>query len=159
MILYLDASALVKLYVTEHGSIETKAAVTSANLVGTSLISRAEVAAALGKAVRMGALRRTEGLSSLQMFRRAWNDLVRTPITETVVSRADLLAWKHHLRGYDAIHLAAASLWQETMGESVTLATFDVSLWQAAEQIGLVSFPTDLPRLLREWKTAKHGKR
>lgn len=159
MILYLDASALVKLYVTELGSKETKEAVASANLVGTSLICRAEVAAALGKSVRMRVLQQREGLSSLQMFRRGWNDFIRMPITEILVARADSLAWELDLRGYDAVHLAAALLWQETTGESVTMATFDQSLWQAAEEVGLAPFPTNLVALLKECKSAKGTKK
>ena len=47
MILYLDASALVKRYVTERGSRETADVCAKAEIVATSLVSRAEVAAAL----------------------------------------------------------------------------------------------------------------
>ena len=52
MILYLDASALVKRYVAEPGSVEVNEAISRAEVTGTALISRAEVAAALAKAVR-----------------------------------------------------------------------------------------------------------
>jgi hypothetical protein len=41
-----------------------------------------------------------------------------------VIARADILAWEHQLRGYDAVHLAAAVLWQEAIGAPVTMATF-----------------------------------
>ena len=54
MILYLDASALVKRYVAERGSREVIGLTTAAEIVATSLISRAEVAAALARAVRLG---------------------------------------------------------------------------------------------------------
>jgi predicted nucleic acid-binding protein len=153
MILYLDASALVKRYVTEFGSDSVNEAIGEAELVGTALISRAEVAAAFAKAVRMNALKRDEGLRCLHAFRKDWHDLVRVQITEIAIARADALAWEHNLRGYDAVHLAAAVLWQETMGEQVTMATFDQTLWGVAEKVGLVPFPADLPALLREWKT------
>ena len=56
MILYLDASALVKRYVAEPGSAEVSEAISRAEAIGTALISRAEVAAALAKAVRGKAL-------------------------------------------------------------------------------------------------------
>lgn len=155
MIIYLDASALVKLYVTEAGSKAVNQVIETADQIGTSLISRAEVAAALAKAVRMGILQQKDGLSTLQTVRKNWSDFVRIPITEIIVSRADSLAWEHHLRGYDAVHLAAALLWQETIGEPITIATFDQSLWEAADGVGLIPFPFDLPVLLKEWKTAK----
>ena len=50
MILYLDASALVKRYVAELGSPEVSAAISQAQVTGTVLLSRAEVEAALAKA-------------------------------------------------------------------------------------------------------------
>ncbi len=153
MILYLDASALVKRYVKEFGSAVVNEAIDRAAIVGTAMISRAETAAALAKAVRLGVLKRPAALASLQSFRKDWLDLVRIQLAENLMSQADALAWDHALRGYDAVHLAAAVLWQETMGESVTMATFDQQLWKAAEQIGLVPFPSDLPGLLQEWKS------
>jgi hypothetical protein len=71
-------------------------------------------------------------------------DYVRIRVTETLVARTDSLAWQYGLRGYDAVHLAAALLWQEGLEESVTLATFDRQLWEAGKQSGLAVFPADL---------------
>jgi predicted nucleic acid-binding protein len=56
MILYLDSSAIVKKHVAESGSAEGHEAVEKAEAVGTASISRAEVVAALRKAVRMEVL-------------------------------------------------------------------------------------------------------
>ena len=148
MILYLDASALVKRYVAELGSPEVSDAISRANVVGTALISRAEVAAALAKAMRVGALTQEEASACLQVFRGEWPDLMRVQVTEMVVTRAATLAWEHGLRGYDAVHLAAASLWQDALGEQVMLSTFDRQLWKAAMQVGLALHPTDLPAFL-----------
>ena len=145
MILYLDASALVKRYVAEPGSPEVSDAISRADVVGTALISRAEVAAALAKAMRVGALTQEEASACLQVFRGEWPDLMRVQVTEMVVARAATLAWEHGLRGYDAVHLAAASLWQDALGEKVMLSTFDRQLWKAAMQVGLALHPTDLP--------------
>ena len=155
MILYLDASALVKRYVSELGSLEIGAAISQAEVTGTAILSRAEVEAALAKAVRVQALSEKEGLASLQVFRSEWLDLVRVQATEMVVAHAGTLAWDHGLRGYDAVHLAAASAWQQALGERVTLATFDKDLWTAAETIGLGVLPADLPTMLKTWKAAR----
>lgn len=144
MILYLDASALVKRYVVEPGSAEIAEAISQASLIGTALISRAEVSAALVKAVRIGILVREEALAALQLFRSQWADLVRVQVTEAVVARADVLSWEYDLRGYDAVHLAASLLWQEGMGEPITMATFDRQLWEAARKTGLGAFPSNL---------------
>jgi uncharacterized protein len=142
----------VKEYVEERGSDEVVGIVARATMIGTALISRAEVAAALGKAVRMGVVEREEGFANLQAFRDEWFDLVRLDVTAELVARADEYAWQFGLRGYDAVHLAAASSWQTALGQQVTLATFDRSLWEAAKHTGLTVYPSDLPALLAAWK-------
>jgi predicted nucleic acid-binding protein len=152
MILYLDASALVKRYVTEPGSADVSEAMSRADVVGTALISRAEVVAALGKAVRLAALTQEEALASIRVFRSEWLSLVRVQITEIVITHADTFAWEHGLRGYDAVHLAAAFWWQHATSEQVTLSTFDRQLWIAASEVGLALHPADLPALLDTWK-------
>ena len=143
MILYLDASALVKRYIAEAGSPQVAASIAAAELAGTSIITRAEVAAALAKAVRVGTLARDEALACLQAFRNEWTDLVRLQLSELTVSRADAFAWEYGLRGYDAVHLATASLWQDAMGERVTFVAFDRKLWEAAARAGLMVAPAD----------------
>ena len=149
MILYLDASALVKRYVMEAGSAEVSAAISRAAATATAFISRAEVAAALARAVRVNALTQEESLAALQVFRNDWVDLVRIQVTELVVARADALAWDHGLGGYAAVQLAAALVWQDALGEQVTLATFDRHLWAVAGSVGLAVYPADLPAALQ----------
>jgi predicted nucleic acid-binding protein len=141
MIVYLDASALVKKYVAEAGSREIIALIDEAALCGTSLITRAEVAATIAKLVRMRALHKNEAEQTRKDFQRQWPDLQRLHITENLVAKADSLAWEHGLRGYDAVHLASAISWQEHIGESITLATFDQQLWDAGQAIGLLVWP------------------
>jgi predicted nucleic acid-binding protein len=152
MILYLDSSSLVKRYVQEPGSDEVTQATQRAALVGTVVVSRVEVAAALAKAVRVDALTQQEAWTSLRALRGEWPDLVQLQVTDLLVSRADALAWDYHLRGYDAIQLAAASLWQEMMGERVTLSTFDRRLWGTAQTMGFLAHPEGLPDLLEAWR-------
>jgi predicted nucleic acid-binding protein len=145
VILYLDASALVKRYVLERGSHEVIAQIAAAEAVATSLVSRAEVAAALARAVRLGVVASDGGRRAQRRFSREWPDLVRVPVTEALVSRADTLAWDHGLRGYDAVQLSAALTWQDSIGRDVVLATFDRQLWEAAPGAGLRPWPEKLP--------------
>ena len=141
MIVYLDASALVKRYVAETGSAEVGALIQKGEAVGTSVISKAEVTAALAKAVRMKLLRREEALSALQVFSADWENIVRLQITEVLASRAASLAWDHGLRGYDAMHLASALFWQDMLGAHVTMASYDRQLGEAAKATGLIAWP------------------
>ncbi len=145
MIAYLDASALVKRYVAEPGSVEVGNLIKHSAVAGTAIISRVEVAAALAKAVRMKFLPRREAASALRVFTAEWEDFLRLHFTEILVSRAASLAWDHGVRGYDAVHLASALFWQDMLGEPVTLASYDRPLSDAAKATGLIPWPKSLP--------------
>lgn len=144
MIVYLDASALVKRYIDEEGSREVERLLAGAISGGTSLLSRAEVSAAIARATRAGVIARAAADAALRLFRAQWPDLFRIHVDEGIVARADSLAWEQSLRGYDAIHLACALTWRESLGEDPVLATFDKQLWDAARQEGLVAWPEGL---------------
>lgn len=149
---YLDASALVKRYVAEPGSEAVERAIAPAEAVATVMISRVEVTAAFGRAVRVGALSEEDGDSARRAFHGEWSDLTRLHVTEFMTERAALLAWDHGLRGYDAVQLAAAVTWQEVLEEPVRMMTFDRRLWDAAAVTRLIPFPEDLPALLASWR-------
>ena len=146
MIVYLDASALVKRYVAERGSRDVIELTAAADIVATSLISRAEVAAAFARAVRLGVLDHDGGRRAQRKFSREWPDLARVPVSDTLVSRAETLAWDYGLRGYDAVQLASALTWQESIGRDVFLGTFDSQLWEAAPGAGLHVWPEKLTK-------------
>ncbi len=78
---------------------------------------------------------------ALEEFRADWADYHRLPVTEPLVARADALACEHNLRGYDAIHLAAALTWQELLDLPVTLVTYDRELAEAARASGMAVLP------------------
>lgn len=145
MIAYLDASALVKRYIIERGSRETIALTADAEITATSIVSRAEVAAALGKAARIGLVTQDVARNAKRSFASDWPDLARVPVTEALVERAEALAWEHGLRGYDAVQLASALTWQESVGQEIVVATFDQQLWEAATRTGLKPWPEKLP--------------
>jgi uncharacterized protein len=147
MILYMDSSAIVKRYVYERGSVEVQNAVEHANAIGTCVVSRPEVAATFRKAVRTRTITEADARTAFRRFSRGWPDLVRTRVTERLMKHAADLAWSHGLRGYDSVQLASAAAWQQSIGRHLTLATFDLRLWEAAQRIGLFVFPPNLP----EW--------
>lgn len=153
MIVYLDSSALVKLFADEPGTAEVIRAVKEAELVGTVVISRVEVIAALAKAARVGALSMDDAKSARHRFRTEWLHFLRLQVSDFLIDRAGDLAWAHGLRGYDAVQLAASDVWRESLDAPVSLVTFDLKLWKAAAAIGLVPYPQDLPELLESWKT------
>jgi predicted nucleic acid-binding protein len=145
VIVYLDASALVKRYIAEAGSPEVEALIGESQAIGTAVISRAEVAAALAKAARIGLVAREAAAKALQAFNADWEHLVRLQLSEPLAARAAALAWEQGLRGYDSVHLASALVWSETLGETVALATYDRELWRGATASGLSAWPAQVP--------------
>lgn len=141
MILYLDASALVKAYVEEAGSPDVHSVIDRAETVGTAAITRVEVSAGLAKAARMEILSTSAAKQAVSQFRLEWTRLIRIRISDPLISRADDLAWRFGLRGYDAVHLSAALVWQESLAESVSLATYDRQLWEAGRANELEVWP------------------
>lgn len=145
MIVYFDTSALVKAYVAESGSAHVQTLMATPNIQpGSLIILEVEMAAALHKATRLFRLDEATLNAAWQVFLADWSAFARIEVAEALVRRASQLALKHSLRGYDALHLAAALDWQDYIGEPVTLATFDRELWQAALQTGLTAWPEQL---------------
>ena len=145
MILYLDSSALVKRYVVEVGSQDVNHWIGAARPASTGLLTRPEVAAAICRAARLGWISEEENKRAINLFRAEWTVFGRLPIHEATVRRADELACRHGLRGYDAVHLSCALLHQDSLGLQVTLATYDRLLWKAAQGEGLALLPEEAP--------------
>jgi hypothetical protein len=141
VILYLDASALVKRYIKEKESDLVNGWIVAAEMALTGLITRVEVVAAIARAGRMNIISPEEALAAINQFRSEWESFQRLPITENTVMRGDILAYEQNLRGYDATHLACALIWQETLGRAVTLASFDEELAGAARNVNIDTLP------------------
>jgi len=141
MNLYIDTSALLKLFIQEAYSDEVRSLIENAELVATGLFTRAETAAGIDRLRRMDIVTQAECEAALNSFRSEWGDYHRIQVTEQIVARADFLTGQYSLRGYDAIHLACALTWGELLGIPVTVATFDRELREAAKQSGLDVFP------------------
>jgi predicted nucleic acid-binding protein len=141
MILYVDASALVKRYVAESGSREVNAWISESQMVTTSILSHTEVAAALNRANRLQMIDIKVCQAALELFRSEWESFVRLPVSEATVIRADNLTCRYNLRGFDAVHLASALIWQESIGRQVSMITYDNQLRLAGPEEGLSLFP------------------
>jgi uncharacterized protein len=145
MMIYADTSALVKLFVTEANSVATRVAFQDARALGTGLLTRAELGAALARGARRGILSEDEAQTARQWLRRVWPTWSHVMMNADLVSRAESLAWDYKLRGYDAVHLASALSWQSQIGHPVAMATFDQELWDAASLAGLGVWPDTAP--------------
>lgn len=144
MIVYIDTSALAKLYLAETESPAVKTLVEEADVTATSVLARVELSAAIAKAMRMKLITRASAQRVINAFRKDWPDFGALQITEAILATADRLAWEMGLRGYDAMHLASALIWQQAVDEPITLATFDHQLWAATKKLGIRVWPLQL---------------
>ena len=144
MSLYLDTSALAKLYIEEEWSFETSERVRQEPTAVTTLLARVELPGAIAKAMRIGALDREDADRLNTAFERDWPDYFALPVTSELVLSAAAITVIHALRAYDAVHLASALSWRRQSGAPVTFATFDRHLWRAAQAEHLDPWPEKL---------------
>jgi predicted nucleic acid-binding protein len=141
---YLDTSALVKRYAIEPGTswIVGLTNPAAAHLLYTVHLTAAEMIAALYRKVRTGEIDARQARQAEAAFRADWAWQYEIgEATEAVVERAMTLARRYPLRGYDALHLAAAleidNVAQGAGLAPLTLLSADGQLLAAATSEGL----------------------
>ena len=137
MIIYLDTSALVKLYVREVGSTDVQGWVRSADAIAISVVGYAEARATFGRVMQAGATSNTQHQRRVIQFNRDWTDMLRIELPPTLARNAGELAEIHGLRGFDAIHLASALWLRDKADEEFGFAAFDQRLCEEASRAGL----------------------
>ena len=140
-IIYLDTSAMLKLYVQEKQSDDVYNLFHKSKNTGTSILTYAEMASAMSRAERMRLISSDESRDAWNKFLKEWPEINRLRISGQVTERAASLSWEFGLRGYDAIHLASALTWQEMLETSVCLANFDRLLWNSGQKAGVKIWP------------------
>lgn len=139
---YLDTSALVKCYAREQGTDWMRGLVKSphAHFFSTVRLSGPELVAALFRKLRTRELPRAVVLRLVQEFKADWQGLYDVlEVNTAVCERAMALVEQHGLRGYDAVHLAAAMIAHEVRRAShlpdlIFLAADDDLLHAAAAE-------------------------
>jgi len=140
MIVYLDTSSLVKLYVEEDESLEVEKIADSSEFTATSIVAYAEARAAFSRRFREKAFTPREYGLIKKYFDRDWNSYLILNVTEDMVRLAGTLAEKYALRGFDSIHLASAIKLQRELSSPVMFSCFDDNLQKASEQEKLDQF-------------------
>jgi predicted nucleic acid-binding protein len=143
VILYLDTSSLLKLYIEEPGSQQVATLVASASDVAISLIGYAEARSGLSRGRRSGRLNGESYVQALRQFESRWATTTVLEVLEPLVRRAGDLAEAYALRGFDAIHLASALALKRESDEAVNFSAWDGRLLDAAQAEGLAVAPID----------------
>ncbi len=135
MILYLDTSSLVKLYLEEAYTDSVRMWVGSADLLATSRVTLPETAAAVARRERTGTVSARQRDRTMTDLRADWDEFVAVELDEW---QAASLALRHRLRGFDAVQLAAAlTLQRGADAEELVFSSFAAELNAAARAEGL----------------------
>jgi len=130
LILYLDTSSLVKLYVSEAHSDNVRAWADEAEIIATCRVAYPEAVSALNRRYRNGDIEKKDYDALLSAFSKDWFCYAVIDFDELDAGR---LAEAYGLRGFDAVHLSAArQLHRSQRGMSLSFSSFDEKLNRAA---------------------------
>jgi predicted nucleic acid-binding protein len=131
--LYLDTSALLKLYLREPGSLSFRRAVDKHSpWLFTSRVAYAESLAGLARAAREHRIAARAYRQKRSRFDSDWRTLHIVELNEEVLAPCASLIERYRLRGLDAIHLCSA-IW----ASGSVFGCFDEKLCHAASAEGL----------------------
>lgn len=142
MILYLDTSSLVKLYIEEEGSADVKKLVSHSDVVATSVVAFPETRSAFSRLAREESLTGEQLPAVRDAFLRDWGLIFKLQARRRVYERAGDLTEEHALRGFDAIHLASfLELLEHAPDRNIHFSAFDdrlnsavAAVWSAWEE-------------------------
>jgi uncharacterized protein len=141
VIAYFDTSALVPLLVDEPGSDRAARLWDVADNVVAVRLVYAEARAALAQAARQGRLSAADLTTAIDGLEGLYASLDLLEVDEHLVRRAGELAQHHALRGYDAVHLAAA---ERLRDDAAVLVAGDRGLCTAAGALGMAVADTSV---------------
>ena len=139
MIAYFDTSALVPLLVEEAGSERAAVLWDAASRVASVRLAYPETRAALAQARRESRLTDRGLRQAAREFDRLFDQLDIVEITPGLAHRAGELAEAQALRGYDAVHVAAA---EQLLTDDLVVVAGDTEVLRAGRALGLATATT-----------------
>jgi uncharacterized protein len=134
VIAYLDTSAVVPLLIAEPGSARAASLWDGADRVVSVWLVYPETRAALAQAERLGRLTARQLRDAVTAFDSLFEAIDLVEVDDTLARRAGELAQVRQLRGYDAVHLAAAD---RVRDPNVVVVAGDGALLEAATAEGM----------------------
>jgi len=132
VITYIDTSSLLKLLIDEDGSDRVELIWDTADTLASVALIVVESRAALATARRGRRLSISQHQRAVDEVTALIDEISIVEVTEDLLEHAAQLAEEESLRGYDAVHLAAA-----LAVEATVLSSADTDLCDAAERRGL----------------------
>lgn len=134
MIAYFDTSAVIPLLIGEPSSATCVRMWNEAARSVSVRLLYPEARAALARAERMGRITKSQHQVAVAELETIITEIDHVEITAHLARNAGDLAQAHQLRGYDAVHLAAA---MAAFDAELVLVTGDNDLAGAARSLGL----------------------
>lgn len=134
MIAYFDTSAVVPLLIDEPGSARATSLWDGADRVVSVRLLYPETRAALAQAERLGRLTARQLRGAVTEFDSLFEVIDLVEVDHVLAVRAGELAEARRLRGYDAVHLAAA---ERVRDPDVVVIAGDGVLLDAAADEGM----------------------
>jgi uncharacterized protein len=136
VIAYFDTSALVPLLIAEEGSASARHLWDAADRVASARLIYPEARAALAQARRLERLTARQIRSAVLELNDRYDQLDLVDLDDALARHSGDLAELHGLRGYDAVHLAAADSLRDP---DLVLVAGDGLLLTAATAAGLAT--------------------
>ena len=130
--IYADSSAIVKRYLDEPGSVRVREGWPAIDHVFTSRVAYAEVHAAMARKHREGEMSALDFRRMAASFDKEWLSFDHVLVDPATLREIPRLVRRYPLRGYDAIHLAAALWIRQRMDRPVDFWVSDARLASAA---------------------------
>ena len=134
MIAYFDTSAIVPLLIAEPGSERAASLWNSSDRAVSVRLFYPEARAALAQAGRLGRLSARNLRAAVDQLDALVEEMDIVEVDEPLARRAGDLSEAHRLRGYDAVHLAAA---ERLRDPDVVLVAGDGALLEAGTAAGI----------------------
>ena len=134
MIAYFDTSAILPLIIDEPSSSICVRLWNDADRSVSVRLLYPEARAALAKARRMDRITSAQLTAAIDELEAIITEIDHIEVTAELAHTAGELAQRFELRGYDAVHLAAASAAAHT---ELVLATGDTDLAEASRSVGI----------------------
>lgn len=137
MILFVDTSALVKLYIDESGSADVAAGAAAAESVAVCRIAWVEAMSAFARRAREQPGAADSVSEARRRFTDDWPRLLVLEVTQRLAELAGDYADTFALRAYDSVQLAALQTLRLQVAEEIRFACFDTRLAKAAAVLGI----------------------
>ena len=141
MILFCDTSALIKLLIDEPESDQMQQASSDAEAIAVCRITWAEAMAAMARRQREDPMSGNNIDLARGRLIQNWNDLTIVEVSQNLVETAGCFADGFALRGCDSVQLAAAHELRKSTDQTLTFASYDRRLRQAAQLLQLEVLP------------------